>query len=788
MSVKKRTFMVLTGFIVLLGLRSLAQEVKDYALPGSKVPAGWTIEYEKKISLEEIRKIGQNQSLPTVDLEFYRRFQFREAYLQIFKTPVQVVLLQVEMFGRSSGAAGYLQAKEKRIKFPDPRQQELVRSAGVQTRYQQTTAYGQAGFTFQVSGKQTKQIQGHLIVFRTGNAVYSIFSQDPQSSRQLAQHLSVLQADRVKKKTTPPKTMTLKTPEAAVASPSRTEVTAKPDKSWLPPQGKTGKLPPFLSPTKKKEEPRQTPAATAEAKHKNPEPATAHIYLDNREDEAVTAILLLDDAVRDMVTVPGQGRNYFLKAYEVSPKTHSFTIRWRVPGEPDLWKTGGLSHTFGEKESKHITLRIKGQKPASKPQPELREQDLIVKTPREIQVKPGMEKALYYRFHYHGHRTGKFDVYAAVGDLSVARFRDGKHDVFNLELQPHIVKEYPLNVKGVESGETAIDIRIENTATKAVLRRQVPVIVTPEPAPETVFTYGIDFHDPQKVMGIGLPGVTEQDIAEYEQEIGTGYLFLAAYARPAETWHQVGLYELYKGKAWLKASETLLKFKKVYTIGKSLVGLYGAYQSFAKTRTLLKNIHSLEELRNHKRTIVDFIHNVLSLYEKLDKMVTGSTGFTGTFSLIMKAVGARLSEGFSLFGDVGDHIFADPTFLRSTISLYEEKSAIAYTKGFHAIELGIRANNIHKNPLKRELKWYFERAEDFLFLKYLEAILGYKEEVAALEELNKKAFLSFLSRKKAAEDLQKRKQQVEEKRQVLLRQYKMAKANLEALKKLLYIP
>ncbi len=78
MSLKKRTFIVLTGFIILLGLNSLAQQVKDYALLGSKVPFGWTIEYEKKISLEEIRKIGRSQSLPTVDPEFYRRFQFRE--------------------------------------------------------------------------------------------------------------------------------------------------------------------------------------------------------------------------------------------------------------------------------------------------------------------------------------------------------------------------------------------------------------------------------------------------------------------------------------------------------------------------------------------------------------------------------------------------------------------------------------------------------------------------------------------------------------------------------------
>jgi hypothetical protein len=265
-----------------------------------------------------------------------------------------------------------------------------------------------------------------------------------------------------------------------------------------------------------------------------------------------------------------------------------------------------------------------------------------------------------------------------------------------------------------------------------------------------VFNFKSMFLDPDNpgyVLGREIPGLTEDNLKEYQGTILYKKLLgPGEYITASSSWEDVARLAVIESKVHYNYAQNLGYFKSIY----NLLSVFYMVQSFReslrdipKQFNSLKSINSAKQLIKYKGTIIDLSSNLTGIYDTLlgiDKEGATSLGFPELDSKVMFVIGAVSSGGWSVLGDISKGLFIENA--QFSINYEIKKAVLNSSLGYHAQmahELAIK-----ENITADEINEFFFHVRRVVVLEQLDTMLNIEDSVSLWEE-NRDLMTSFLN-------------------------------------------
>jgi len=243
--------------------------------------------------------------------------------------------------------------------------------------------------------------------------------------------------------------------------------------------------------------------------------------------------------------------------------------------------------------------------------------------------------------------------------------------------------------------------------------------------------------NPGYVLGRGIPGLTEEDLKEYQRTILYKRLLGPGdYITTSNSWEDVARLAVIESKVHYNYAQNLGYFKSIYNI----LSVFYMVQSFReslrdipKQFNTLKSVNSAKELVKHKGTIIDLSSNLTGIYDELigiDREGAANLGFPELDSKVMFVIGAVTSGGWSVLGDISKGLFIENA--KFSINYEIEKAVLNSSLAYHAQKAHDLA--IKEKITADEIGEFFFHARRVVVLKQLDTLLNIEDSVSLWEE------------------------------------------------------
>ena len=270
-------------------------------------------------------------------------------------------------------------------------------------------------------------------------------------------------------------------------------------------------------------------------------------------------------------------------------------------------------------------------------------------------------------------------------------------------------------------------------------QEEIPAAGT-EAEEKLVFKFKSMFLDPDNpglVFGREIPGLTEENLKEYQgTTLYKRLLGPSEYITASNSWEDVARLALIESKVHYNYAQNLGYFKSMYNI----LSVFYMVQSFReslrdipKQFNSLKSVNSVKELVKHKGTIVDLSSNLTGIYDTLlgiDKEGATNLGFPELDSKVLFVIGAVSSGGWSILGDISKGLFIENA--QFSINYEIKKAVLNSSLAYHAQEAHELA--IKENITADEINEFFFHTRRVIVLKQLDMLLNIEDAVSLWEE------------------------------------------------------
>ncbi len=243
--------------------------------------------------------------------------------------------------------------------------------------------------------------------------------------------------------------------------------------------------------------------------------------------------------------------------------------------------------------------------------------------------------------------------------------------------------------------------------------------------------------NPGDVYGRGIPGLTEEQLREYQRSPFYEKLIgPALYITDATSWEDVARLAVIESKVHYNYAQNLGYFKSLYGI----LSVFYVAQSFKeslgeipKQFKTLKSVKSAKDLIKNKDTIIGLASNLTGIYETvtgIDKQGAEELGFPELDSRVMFVIGAVTSGGWSVLETMSREMFVENA--KYSIN-YEVKKAVLNSS------LAYHAQKIHELALIEQIsadqieEFYFH-ARRILILQELDNLLNIEDSISLWRE------------------------------------------------------
>ncbi len=243
--------------------------------------------------------------------------------------------------------------------------------------------------------------------------------------------------------------------------------------------------------------------------------------------------------------------------------------------------------------------------------------------------------------------------------------------------------------------------------------------------------------NPGYVLGRGIPGLTEDNLKEYQGTmLYKRLLGPNDYIANANSWEDVARLAVIESKVHYNYAQNLGYFKSIYNI----LSVFYMVQSFReslrdipKQFNTLKSVNSAKELVKYKGTIIDLSSNLTGIYDEIigiDREGAANLGFPELDSKVMFVIGAVSSGGWSVLGDISKGLFIENA--QFSINYEIEKAVLNSSLGYHAQKAHELA--IKEKITADEISEFFFHVRRVVVLKQLDTLLNMKDSVSLWEE------------------------------------------------------
>ena len=271
-------------------------------------------------------------------------------------------------------------------------------------------------------------------------------------------------------------------------------------------------------------------------------------------------------------------------------------------------------------------------------------------------------------------------------------------------------------------------------------QQETSIIIEEEDEEKLIFNFKSMFINPDNpgyVLGRGIPGLTEENLKEYQgTTLYKRLLGPSDYITTSNSWEDIARLAVIESKVHYNYSQNLGYFKSLYNI----LSVFYIAQSFReslrdipKQFNTLKSVGSAKDLIKHKDTIIGLSSNLVGIYDTvigIDREGAADLGFPELDSRVMFVIGAVTSGGWSILGDISKDLFIENA--QFSINYEMEKAILNSSLAYHAQKAHELA--VNEKISAEEINEFFFHVRRVAALKQLDTLLNIEDSVSLWQE------------------------------------------------------